>query len=150
MSVAAHKYYVGVFQMDHVPEKKVIRMTARVFIDDVEAALNKKYKKKFYFGSNRELPEAADYLKKYFAENIAVKIDGRMQPLKYLGKETEEDILVCYYTIPAEAKIKTIEVKNTVLFESFSDQQNYVHVNLNRNKKSLLLTNDEQTGTLEF
>ena len=149
-SVAAHKYYVGVFQMEHVPAKKVIRMTARIFIDDFEVAIDKKYKQKFYFGSSRELPEAADFLQKYFAENINVKINGRIKAIKYLGKEVEDDILVCYYTIPAEGKVQTVEVRNTILFESFPDQQNYIHAKINSNKKSLLLTNDEQQGTLEF
>jgi len=149
-AMGAHKYYVGVFQMEHVPQKKVVRLTARVFIDDMETALYKKYKKKLYLGDGRELPDAAEYLKKYFAENVEVKLNSKLKAIKYLGKEVEDDILVCYYTIPAEGIIAKIEVKNTLLLDSFLDQQNYIHVKINSNKKSLLLTNDEQRGTLEF
>ena len=149
-SMTSHKYYVGVFLMEHVPEKKVVRMTARVFVDDMDTALTNKYKRKFYLGSEREAPDATEYIKKYFLENIDVKLDGKVKALKFLGKELEDDILVCYYRIPAEGKIKKAEVKNTLLFDYFQDQQNYIHVKINGNKKSLLLTNDEQKGSLDF
>ena len=149
-AMAAHKYYVAVFHFELVPEKKVIRITSRAFIDDIEAALSKKYNKKFYLSSSRELPDANKYIQMYFLENMHIEINGKAQAIKYLGRETEDDILICYYTMPAATQIKTIKVRNTTLFESFPDQQNYIHTNINRNKKSLLLTNDEQEGTLEF
>ena len=39
---SAHKFYVGVFQIDYFKEKKYIQITARLFIDDLEKALQKK------------------------------------------------------------------------------------------------------------
>ena len=149
-AMAAHKYYVAVFHFELVPEKKVIRITSRAFIDDIEVALSKKFNKKFYLSSSRELPDADKYIQMYFLENMKVEINGKTQAVKYLGRETEDDILVCYYTMPADVKVRTIKVRNTTLFESLPDQQNYIHTNINRNKKSLLLTNEEQEGTLEF
>jgi len=149
-SMAAHKYYVSVFQMDYAPEKKVIRMTARIFIDDFEATLNKKYNRKFYFGSSQEDKDATTFLKTYLSEKIAVKVNGKAKAITYLGRETEEDVLVCYYTIPAEGKIKSIWVRNIILTESYPEQQNIIHTNINSNKKSLMLTNDKKEGTLEF
>ena len=145
-----HKFYVAVFQLNHVPEKNVVQMTSRLFIDDVEVALNTKYKKKFYLGSSRELPEADKYLKEYFAEKIQIKFNGEPKKIKFLGRELEDDILICYYTIPAEGVITSIEISNKTLFDYFPDQQNIVHTNINRNKKSLLLTNDKPAGTLEL
>lgn len=149
-AMAAHKFYVAVFQMDHVPEKKVLQVTSRVFMDDLEAALNKKYNLKFYLGTNREIKDADEYIKKYFLEKMQVKVNGAAKPITFIGREVEDDIFICYYKIPAEGKIKTLEVKNTTLFEQFRDQQNIIHTNINRNKKSILLTNDDQQGTLEF
>lgn len=149
-SFTAHKYYVAVFQLDHVPAKKVVQVTGRVFVDDLETALNKKYGKKFYFGQKQEIAEADDYLKKYFAEKVQVSINGKATALTLLGKEPEEDVLVCYFTLPATGKIKSLSVKNTTLFEAFPDQQNIIHTNINSNKKSLLLTNSNQQGTLNY
>jgi len=149
-SMALHKFYVAVFQMEYVPEKKVVQMTSRIFIDDLENALEKKYKRKFYLGTPTEIENTGEYLKLYLGEKIKVKINGRESAVTYLGKETEDDVLICYYTLRAENKIKTIEVTNTTLFEMFADQQNIIHTKINSNKKSLLLTNDNPKGVVKF
>lgn len=150
MSAAMHKYYVAVFQMEYMPAKKEIQMTSRIFIDDLEAAFVKKYKKNFYIGTSTETADTDEYIKKYITAKLHIKVNGKEKPLKFLGKETEEDILICYFTLPAESAVKSIGVSNTVLIEMYDDQQNIVHASVQRNKKSLLLTNGTTEGLLEF
>ena len=149
-SMAVHKFYVAVFQMEYVPSKKVVQVTSRIFIDDLDAELSKKYGKKMYLSTVKELSNANDYLKSYFSDKIAVKLNGKAVPVKFLGRETEDDVLVCYFTLPAVNSIKSLEIKNTVLFDSFEEQQNIIHTNINSNKRSLLLTNDKPQGLLEY
>ncbi|AWH84893.1 hypothetical protein HYN59_07040 [Flavobacterium album] len=149
-AAAAHKYYVAVFLIEYSPKKKELQMTSRIFIDDLEAAFIKKYNKKFYMGEKRELFETEEYLRKYFAENIHIKVDGKSKAIKYLAKEIENDILICYFTIPADLKIKSVEVSNTTLLDMYPEQQNIINTKINSNKKSLLLTNDAPSGLLEF
>lgn len=149
-SFTAHKFYVAVFQLDHVPAKKVIQVTARIFVDDLEAALNKKYGKQFYIGQQQEIDGTDDFLNKYLTEKMQININGKTKAFKFIGKELEEDVLVCYYTLPADGKIKNLSVKNTTLFEYFPDQQNIIHTNINGNKKSLLLTNSNPQGSLDY
>ncbi|NDI99356.1 hypothetical protein GWA97_09750 [Flavobacterium sp. LaA7.5] len=145
-----HKFYVAIFQMDYIPEKNVIQMTSRVFTDDLELAFEKKYNKKFYLATSREISETKQYLEMYFAEKIIVTVNGTVQPIKYLGKEIEDDVLVCYYTIPTPDGVTTINIKNTTLFDMYAEQQNMIHTNINDNKKSLLLTLDKPQGILEY
>ena len=150
MSAAAHKYYVSVFQLNYIPAKKEIQMTSRIFIDDLEAAFVKKYKKKFYIGTTAEVADTDEYIKKYIADKLHIKVNGKEKPVKFLGKEIEDDILICYYTLPAERAVKSLGVSNITLLELFDDQQNIIHASVNGNKKSLLLTNDTTQGLLEF
>lgn len=149
-SYTVHKFYVAVFKLEHVPQKKVVQITSRVFTDDLEAVCAKKYGKKLYLGTSREIKGADDYVSGYFIEKLQIKLDGQVKKIKFLGRETEDDITICYYTIPADAGIKSLTVKNTAFFEMFPEQQNMVHTEINSNKKSLLLTNDNQQGELEF
>jgi hypothetical protein len=149
-SAGVHKFYVAVFQLEYVAQKKVVQITSRIFIDDLEATLNKKYNKKLNIGSSKELAEANDLLRQYLNDNIHIKINGKLKAIKLLGKETEDDVLICYYTVPADAQVKSVEMKNTVLFEAFTDQQNIIHTKVNGDKKSLLLTNDNPSGIVEF
>jgi hypothetical protein len=147
---AVHKYYVAVFQIEYAPKKKVLQMTSRIFIDDLEAAFSKKYNKKFYIGDKRELPETGEYIQQYISEKMKVKVNGKAKPVKYLKKEIENDVLVCYYTIEAGSGVSSVEVSNATLMDVFPEQQNIVHIKINSNKKSLLLTNDQPEGLLDF
>jgi len=149
-SAGAHKFYVAVFQLDYVPQKKAVQVTSRIFIDDLEAALDKKFSQKLYIGTPKETAMANGLLKQYLTDNIHIKINGTAQAVKFLGRETEDDVLICYYTLPATSKIKSVEVSNTVLFEAYSEQQNIIHTRVNGDKKSLLLTNDNPSGIVEF
>lgn len=150
LSSAVHKYYAAVFTIEHSVKKQQLQMTARIFVDDLEVALKKKYGKSFYLGTSTESPEAKVFLQKYLSEKIVLEANGNAVPLKFIAKEMEDDIIICYCTFPVAAPIRSLEMKNTVLMEVFPDQQNIVHANINRNKKSLLLTNDETAGTLQF
>lgn len=149
-SAAVHKYYVAVFMMEHVSEKKELQITARIFIDDLDKAISQKNNKPFYLCTKKETADADKYLNQYITENMQIKINGNLKSLKVLGRETEDDILIFYITAEAKGKIKTLEVKNTILFETFPDQQNIINTKINSNKKSLLLTNDNPQDSLHY
>ncbi len=149
-AAAPHKFYVAVFQVNHVPAKKVLQITSRIFIDDLDAALAKKYGRKFYLATSRETADCNEYLNTYFSEKINISINGKPRPVKFLGKEIEDDVLICYYTVAAGDKITDAEVKNTVLFESFPDQQNIIHLAINNTKKSLLLTTGKPADAVTY
>jgi len=149
-AAAVHKFYVAVFQLEYVPAKKVVQMTSRIFIDDLDAALSKKYGKKLYLCTTKEIAGTDDYLKQYFTEKISIKLNGSAKDLKFLGRETDDDVLVCYFTLPSETAVKSIKMSNTVLFDAYAEQQNIIHTKVNGEKKSLLLTNGSPSGTTDF
>ncbi len=140
-SFVFHKFYVSVTQIDYVPNKKRVEITSRIFIDDLEKALTKKYQKKPNITSSNELPEAEEWIKTYIKEKIKVSINKKPQVIEYLAKEVEGDVLIIYTKIAISKKINTFDIYNTLLTEVYTDQQNIVHINVNSNKKSILLTN---------
>lgn len=149
-AMSLHKFYVSIFQMNYVPEKKTMQITARIFTDDLEKALEKKSKKKIYLATPNEAPETEELLKKYLAEKVRIKINNTEKTIRFLGRETEDDVVICYLTVPVSEKINTLEVYNTVLTEIFPDQQNIIHTSVNSNKKSLLLTNSKPKELIEY
>lgn len=140
-SFVFHKFYVSVTQIDYVPNKKRVEITSRIFIDDLEKALTKKYQKKPNITSSNELPEAEEWIKTYIKEKIKVSINKKPQVIEYLAKEVEGDVLIIYTKIAISKKINTFDIYNALLTEVYTDQQNIVHINVNSNKKSILLTN---------
>ena len=142
-SFAWHKFYVSVTQIDYVPSKKRIEITHRIFIDDLEKALEKKYKKKVYLTSKKELPEAETLIKDYLKENVKISINKKAQNLEFLAREVEGDVLIFYTKIAISKKINTFEIFNSLLTDIYKEQQNIVHVNMNSNKNSFLFTNSD-------
>ncbi len=140
-SFVFHKFYVSVTQIDYVPNKKRIEITSRIFIDDLEKALSKKHQRKPNITSSNELPEAEEWIKTYIKEKIKVSINKKPQVIEYLAKEVEGDVLIIYTKIAISKKINTFDIYNALLTEVYTDQQNIVHINVNSNKRSILLTN---------
>ena len=149
-SFSAHKFYVSVTQIDYVPSKKRVEITSRIFIDDLEKGLTKKYNKKVNLTSTKELPEAEELIKSYLKEKIKVSINKKPQNIEFLARELEGDVLILYTKIAVSKKINTFEIYNSLLTEVYADQQNIVHTNINSNKKSILLTNTELQGKIDY
>jgi hypothetical protein len=149
-SFAWHKFYVSVTQIDYVPNKKRIEITHRIFIDDLEKALEKRYKKKVYLTSTKELPEAETLIKNYLKENVKISINKKAQNLEFLAREVEGDVLIFYTKIAISKKINTFEIFNSLLTNVYSEQQNIVHVNINSNKNSFLFTNSDTQQKIDY
>ena len=128
-SFSVHKFYVALYQVNYAPEKKMLQITTRLFIDDLNNALAKKYQKKINLGSEKETEEDLNLFKKYFAEKFTIKVNGQIKPLLFLSKEMEGDVLICYFSSKDIHKINTLEIYNSVITDNNSEQQNIMHFN---------------------
>ena len=145
-----HKFYMAIFQVNYVPEKKMLQITSRIFMDDLNLAIEKKYGKKAFLGTEKESSEDITNLKKYFTENLVFKVNGQLKPLTFLSKEVEGDVLICYCRVSDVAKLQSAEITNTVLTHWNSEQQNILHFNAFGEKKSFLFTASNKTEVLKF
>lgn len=149
-SFAWHKFYVSVTQIDFVPNKKRVEITSRIFIDDLEKALEKKFKKKFYLTSTKEIENSEILIQEYLKEKIKISINKKAQNIEYLAREVEGDVLIFYTKIAISKKINTFEIYNSLLTDLYKEQQNIVHLNINGNKNSFLFTNSETNQKIVY
>jgi hypothetical protein len=146
-----HKFYMGIFQVNYAAEKKMIQITSRIFIDDLNNGLEKKYHKKTFVGTEKETQADIDLLKKYLADNFSIKINGQPKSITFLSKEVEAgDVLVCYSRIKDIDKFKTIEISNSVLVDWNAEQQNITHISAFGIKKSVLFTESSRKEVLKY
>ncbi|MBZ4036951.1 hypothetical protein K6T82_19445 [Flavobacterium sp. 17A] len=146
-----HKFYVGVFQVNYAAEKKMLQITSRIFIDDLNNAMEKKYHKKTFVGTSKETQADIDLFKKYLSENFSIKVNGQSKTITYLSKEIEaDDVLVCYSRITNIDKFKTLEITNTMLVDWNSEQQNITHISAFDTKKSVLFTESSRKEVLKY
>lgn len=149
-AIEAHKFYMAIFQVNYAPEKKMLQVTSRIFIDDLNMALEKKYGKKTFLGSEKESNEDVTNLKKYFAEQLLFKVNGQVKPVLFLSKEIEGDLIICYCRVSDIPKIQSVEITNTILTHWNSEQQNILHFNAFGEKKTFLFTASNKTEVLKL
>lgn len=145
-----HKFYIAIYQIEYAQEKKMLQITSRIFIDDINEVLEKNYHKKTHIGEKNQSPEDLVLMNKYIAERFSIKINGQPKSFQFVSTEVESNIIIGYYKITDISKIKTLEVKNTILMDLFSDQQNIIQSKIYGEKQSLLLTLDNTNDVLKW
>lgn len=145
-----HKFYVSVTQVDYNQTKGRIEISSRIFIDDLEKVLDKKYNQKLNLATRQESSKAKELIAQYVTEKMSVLVNHKEKKLVFLGSEYEDDVLICYLKVDYSEKITTFDLYNSLLTEFFSEQQNIVHTNINKVKKSFLLTLSDKTAHIEY
>ena len=145
-----HKFYVGIYQVNYASDKKMLQITTRIFVDDLNNALQLKHKKKFHIGEKFAADEEVSAMNKYITDNFRIAVNGKPLPLDFRSYEVENNVAIGYFRITGVASVKTMDVTNKVLFDYVTEQQNIIQTNVSGNKQNLLLTIDEPTGSLAF
>lgn len=148
---ASHPFHVSVCNVDVNTEKNRLEITHKIFIDDLEIALRQ-------FGNNEKLDvlkqfdtqEFLDLMTRYYQNNVKIKINDKPAEHLFLGVEKYDDALWCYIQVSNIKQLRLFEMNNSLLFETFDDQMNLVHVNLAGKTKSLRLRQNEEMGTITF
>ena len=145
-----HKFYVSVTQVEYVKEKQSLQFISRIFIDDFENMLQKRFDEAVILNNGKDSEQTQLYIQKYLKDKIKVSINGKTETITYIGNEYENDIMYCYFEIENIPEIETIQVTNEVLFDLFSDQQNIMRLKINDTHKTFVLIPEEKTGLLNF
>lgn len=145
-----HKFYVSITQVQFVPAKKRIEITSRIFQDDLNKILEKKYQKKILIHNTTANSEEQLVLKKYLNDNLKIKVDGKLKPIQFHIAEIEEDVVVVYLSITDVKNIANLEIQNSILIDLYTDQQNIMHFTINGDKKSLNFTETSKVQTLKM
>jgi hypothetical protein len=141
-----HPFHVSVFSVEYENTYQSIRITGRIFLDDLELALRKENK-------NEELDITKDSIivhqinERYFLKNLEVTVNGELQTPNYVGGEVEGNVIWVYLEIENIHQLASIKIENTVLTEVYGDQQNILHFKINGAKKSHILTGKEKSAS---
>ncbi|SRX54107.1 DUF6702 family protein [Aequorivita sp. CIP111184] len=145
-----HKFYVSITKIEYVKEKSSLQIITKIFIDDIEDALQQRYNASISLDTKKETKEADEDLKNYILQKINIKVNGKSVVLDYIGKEYDTDMVVAYIEVKDVKELKTIEIENKVLMDMFPEQQNIIHLKTLKSRRSLILDRDEPKGKLDF
>lgn len=150
LSSFAHKFYVGIFQIEHNQTKKRVEITCRIFADDLDRALEKKFNKKFYFAEEKFDASQQIFYKNYISDKLKISINNKQQSLEFKSVELKDNVLIGYFVIQNVTKMKSFEISNSALMEIESAQQNIIQFKSGDFKKSLLFTDGNTSGNIQF
>ena len=146
-----HPVHISVSEIGYSEKDKALQMTSRIFIDDLELAVQAAVG-----DSDLDLLEPGNgrttdqLVSQYLSRHIRLKVDGKPVVMNYLGHEREDLTLVCYIEFPGVRKLKKAEVFDDVIHELHADQSNLVHVTWKGTVRSARLVREAPTGTFEF
>lgn len=145
-----HKFYVSIYQVDFVPEKKRVEITARIFMDDLNLALEKEFKIKIHLGEKTESNQDVQFLQKYLMKHLKISIDDKEKNIQFLSKEIENNVVIIYLKIVDVKKINSFRIYNNALLELYSDQQNIIQTKFYKKKRNYIFTEDYFVENMNF
>jgi hypothetical protein len=138
-----HPLHLSATELNYNPKSSTVEISSRLFADDFEDLLAKKYKVKPDLSSAARHKEMELLVGRYMTEHFHLSANGKALPLNYLGFENDREAVILYLESPRATGLHKIEITSTVLYDLFDDQTNIFHVNANGKRKSSKLTYPE-------
>lgn len=145
-----HKEYFSLTKIDYNEPEKSLQITMRLFTTDMDLALSKQHNKAVELGSKKEVGNADKLLEIYLNQKFTVHVNKQASTFTFIGKEFEKDVMYVYLEITDVPQIEEIEVRAAMLIEEFAEQENIVKLNIYEQRKSLILTERNDKGLLNF
>ncbi|MAO11537.1 MAG: hypothetical protein CMC07_11865 [Flavobacteriaceae bacterium] len=149
-STADHKFYVSTTNIEYVAKKESLQIITKIFIDDIEDVLQKRYSPSISIATTKEKEEDREYLKKYILQKLKINVNGKPAKLNYIGRDYDIDVVNAYIEITGVTELNSIEIKNEVLFDLFDEQQNIIHIKTPETRRSLILDANNPKDMLNF
>lgn len=145
-----HKYYVSLTEIEYVKEERSVQIITRIFIDDFENVLRNRFDEGLTLDTEKENIETNYYIEKYLKDKLKITINLKDFSFDFLGKEYEDDMILCYLEIQNIDRISSIKVENKLLYEMFPDQKNMVRFKIHSINKTILLIKENDKGVLNL
>jgi hypothetical protein len=134
-----HPYYVSVVEINHNATDKILEITCKIFIDDFQKALGKKYNVSVDLINPKDKAAVNNMVSDYIKSHLSFRADGKTANFSYLGYEISEEAAWSYYQADNIASVKNLEITNSVLHDYIDKQINIIHVIVNGERKSTRL-----------
>ena len=144
--VLIHKYYVSSTLIDYSADSETHQVSLKIFHDDLEKDLGFKINELDYSDYDTTNLIIKNYLKDYLK---IYSTEGKLE-LDYLGFERKNDLVIYYIEIYNDDNLKSFNVENKILFNSFKNQKNIILYRNSNYKKSFIHTNDNFQSTISI
>ncbi len=146
-----HPFHVSVCDVSYDSDDKHLKISVRLFLDDLENAIRLyKNEEKLVITNPEDSAFSHQSINEYLQRNLIFSIDGKKYIPNYLGGETDMDVMWCYLEVKNLDPFSKIELTNTILTELFDDQENLVTIEKDEKARSIRFTNRNMIDTFSW
>lgn len=144
-SFVSHKFYVSHYTIEH--KNAALQITAKVFTDDLEKALQQK-EPALRIDERSDPKILGPKILAYFKEHFKLKSDKALN-YEWVGYELEQDLVWIYLEVPSLPQApKSLEINCDVLTEVYEGQINLFRVDCGDLEETFSLRKEETTKNL--
>lgn len=133
-----HDIHLSLCELRYNEASGSFEVSIRIFIDDLEAAIEKEGIKGLGIGTPKEIASADEYIASYLDKHFSIVVDNVKLKGSFLGKEITDDHLAvwCYVEYPnVKAGANKCILSNNILFEVYDDQRNIMDIRMTKSHK---------------
>jgi len=145
-----HPIFVSVIEIEHNAAEKTVEISCKIFVDDFEKTLRKKYNTKVDLLDAELKSEMNRIVNDYIQKHFSVTIGGKKVNLQFLGFEIQEEGVISFFEVKNIAKVENIELVNNLLYEFNAQQMGIIHIMVNGIRKSSRLDNPNEKVSFSF
>jgi|TARA_B110000037_G_scaffold199591_1_gene239454 hypothetical protein len=145
-----HPFHVSICDVTYDSNDKHLKISVRLFADDLEMGLSG-------YANTPELDllkldstKLNVLIQRYLLENLHFTTNKEILPIHYLGSQKEDNGIWCFLEYENLNPFDEISVFNSLLVNTFRDQENLVHFRKNKTVKSLRLNEKNKVGTVNW
>lgn len=145
LSFAWHKYYVSITEVELNKETQSFEVSIKFIGHDLEVALKNAAVPDLYLGTAKENAKANEYLIKYIQKHFEIRVDDKVIPYHFIGKEiNNDDFIYCYLESEKVNSPSKIAFTNTLLTEIFDKQANILYLKTDGKRINYTFTKEKR------
>ncbi len=140
MSFTVHDFYTSMTKVDYNMASATVQFSTKLDVEHLESALGKKNNSGDFDAS----------LKSYFDKHFLVSVNGSSKSLEFANKKITGEVIWVYFNVSNIKEVNSIEINNTLLFEKYPEQQNFVNFNINGVRESMIAKKGSSSAVKNF
>lgn len=145
-----HPFYISVTEINHNAGDKNLEISCKIFTDDFETALAKASGTKIDLFNPKDKQAVEKQITAYIRKHLVIKLDNKPVSLEFVGFERENEAVWSYLQVSNTSAPKKIDINNDLLYDSFDQQINLLHISVGGNRKSTKLNYPDVSASFQF
>jgi hypothetical protein len=131
-----------------MPKENSFAVEIKLTTHDLEKAIHVRSKQELKLASSKEHPQSNQLIAEYVASQLKVSFNGALAKSIFVGKTVEMDeTIYLFVEYKCPDVVHNITVKNLLLLDFFSQQENITHIEKNGQKWSYTFNQQRQEKT---